>query len=162
MLLQIVMGITFSIQLFLLARGAYPYEAAVTLCNAIGLHCGLAWVVLELWGLASTCPTRPNDKTNNKATLKIWISWRKEDYMRLYVCWNGVKGNLIKHTRRSGFVGVIWRLNVPLLFIFLLWLLRKTCITLGFVSDSVPLRTWWRSNAPKGKHSAFVTDERLF
>ena len=64
------MGMIFSIHLFALLLGAYPVVLAVMmLCEAMDLQLGLFGG--ELWGLASTSPTKAKDTANNKVTFKI-------------------------------------------------------------------------------------------
>ena len=69
-LLQIVMGMIFSMHLLAVLVGAYPLGLAlVMLCDAMDLQLGLFGG--ERWGLASTSPTKAKDIANNRVTFKI-------------------------------------------------------------------------------------------
>ena len=64
------MGMIFSMHLLAVLVGAYPLGLAlVMLCDALDLQLGLFGG--ELWGLASTSPTKAKDIANNRVTLKI-------------------------------------------------------------------------------------------
>lgn len=68
-LLQIVMGIIFSMHLFLVLYGLYPVALA-----EMWLQLELLCVFVELWGLASACPMQLQNITKKKVTGKIWMS----------------------------------------------------------------------------------------
>ena len=66
------MGMIFSIHLFALLVGAYPVVLAVMmLCACIAMDLQLGLFGGELWGLASTSPTKAKDIANNRVTFKI-------------------------------------------------------------------------------------------
>ena len=73
-LLQIVIGMIFSMHVFLVEVGVYPGELAVILGIVIWLHMVLLLFPVGPWGLASTYEVGLRMKANNKVTANMWMT----------------------------------------------------------------------------------------
>ena len=73
-LLQIVIGMIFAMQVFLVEVGVYPGELAVILGIVIWLHMVLLLFPVGPWGLASTYEVGLRMKANNKVTANMWMT----------------------------------------------------------------------------------------
>ena len=73
-LLQIVIGMIFAMQVFLVEVGVYPRELAVILGIVIWLHVVLLLFPVGPWGLASTYEVGLRMKANDKVTANMWIT----------------------------------------------------------------------------------------
>ena len=73
-LLQIVIGMIFSMHVFLVEVGVYPGELAVILGIVIWLHMVLLLFPVGPWGLASTYEVGLRMTANDKVTANMWIT----------------------------------------------------------------------------------------
>ena len=73
-LLQIVMGMIFSMHVFPVEVGVYPGELAVILGIVIWLHVVLLLFPVGPWGLALTYEVGLRMKANDKITANMWIT----------------------------------------------------------------------------------------
>ena len=73
-LLQIVIGMIFSMHVFLVEVGVYPGELAVILGIVIWLHVVLLLFPVGPWGLALTYEVGLRMKGNDKITANMWIT----------------------------------------------------------------------------------------
>ena len=73
-LLQIVMGMIFSMHVFPVEVGVYPGELAVILGIVIWLHVVLLLFPVGSWGLALTYEVGLRMKANDKVTANMWIT----------------------------------------------------------------------------------------
>ena len=73
-LLQIVIGMIFSMHVFLVEVGVYPGELAVILGIVIWLHVVLLLFPVGPWGLALTYEVGLRMKANDKITANMWIT----------------------------------------------------------------------------------------
>ena len=73
-LLQIVIGMIFAMQVFLVEVGVYPRELAVILGIVIWLHVVLLLFPVGPWGLALTYEVGLRMKANDKVTANMWIT----------------------------------------------------------------------------------------
>ena len=73
-LLQIVIGMIFAMQVFLVEVGVYPRELAVIFGIVIWLHVVLLLFPVGPWGLASTYEVGLRMTTNDKVTANMWIT----------------------------------------------------------------------------------------
>ena len=73
-LLQIVIGMIFAMQVFLVEVGVYPRELAVIFGIVIWLHVVLLVFPVGLWGLPSTYEVGLRMTANDKVTANMWIT----------------------------------------------------------------------------------------
>ena len=73
-LLQIVIGMIFAMQVFLVEVGVYPRELAVILGIVIWLHVVLLLFPVGPWGLALTYEVGLRMTANDKVTANMWIT----------------------------------------------------------------------------------------
>ena len=73
-LLQIVIGMIFAMQVFLVEVGVYPGELAVIFGIVIWLHMVLLLFSVGPWGLASPFPVELRIKAKLKLTAKMWMT----------------------------------------------------------------------------------------
>ena len=73
-LLQIVIGMIFAMQVFLIEVGVYPRELAVIFGIVIWLHVVLLVFPVGPWGLASTYEVGLRMIANDKITANMWIT----------------------------------------------------------------------------------------
>ena len=73
-LLQIVIGMIFAMQVFLVEVGVYPRELAVIFGIVIWLHVVLLLFPVGPWGLASTYEVGLRMTVNDKVTANMWIT----------------------------------------------------------------------------------------
>ena len=73
-LLQIVIGMIFAMQVFLVEVGVYPRELAVIFGIVIWLHVVLLVFPVGPWGLASTYEVGLRMIANDKITANMWIT----------------------------------------------------------------------------------------
>ena len=73
MLLQMVMGMIFSMHLFPPVAGSYPAVSAVILGNWMSLQLCPSGVSVEFWGLASADPKELNDVAKKTVTVMMWM-----------------------------------------------------------------------------------------
>ena len=73
-LLQIVIGMIFAMQVFLVEVGVYPRELAVIFGIVIWLHVVLLLFPVGPWGLALTYEVGLRMTANDKVTANMWIT----------------------------------------------------------------------------------------
>ena len=73
-LLQIVIGMIFAMQVFLVEVGVYPRELVVIFGIVIWLHVVLLLFPVGPWGLASTYEVGLRMTVNDKVTANMWIT----------------------------------------------------------------------------------------